>query len=152
MTWIQSDSVEDLKSLGSFKEVKQMIKESSFSLIDIKARGWRELYKKITILQDTLSSLGVSVVPIEKEQQIDGKGFFTSKASEYIFYLLELDGEARLKKLKVTKTHYSNKTKATKWRNDIIKVIHSDKCHHPRADEATSKLTELYKGMIGNEK
>lgn len=148
MNWIQSNSVADLKKLGSFKEVKQIIKQSSSNMIELKARGWNELYKKVAALQEVLASLGANITAIEEEN----KSFFTSKASEYIFYLLELDGETRLKKLKVTKTHYSNKQKATKWRNDIIKVIHSDKCDHPRADEAASKLAEIYKGMLGNEK
>jgi len=147
MNWIQSNSVEDLKKLGSFKEVKQTIKQSSSNMIELKARGWNELYKKVVVLQDVLNSLGVNVRTAINEEN---KSFFTSKASEYIFYLLELDGEARLKKLKVTKTHYSNKVKATKWRNDIIKVIHPDKCNHPKANEAVSKLDEIYKGMIGN--
>ncbi|AKN29965.1 hypothetical protein Ccar_03595 [Clostridium carboxidivorans P7] len=146
MNWIQSNSVADLKELGSFKEVKQTIKQSTSNIIELKARGWNELYKKVAALQGVLDSLGVSIATI------NDKSFFTSEASEYIFYLLELDGEARLKKLKVTKTHYSNREKATKWRNDIIKVIHSDKCHHPKADEAVNKLTEIYKGMLGNEK
>lgn len=146
MTWIQSNSVEDLKKLGAFKDVKQMIKSSSSGLIEIKARGWNDLYKKVARLQEVLNSLGVGIT------STDNESLFTSKASEYIFYLLELDGETRLKKLKVTKSHYSNKEKAKKWRNDIAKVIHSDKCHHPRADEATSKLIELYEGMVGSEK
>lgn len=172
MNWIRSKSVDELKKLGKFRDVKQMVKDSCEGLIEIKARGWNDLYKKINKIYDFFNSIEISNANVEGETKedivkenvikdnIDNKEIlvepndsrlFTSEASEYIFYLLELDGEARLKKLKVTKTHYSNKEKAKKWKNDIAKVIHYDKCHHPLSDEATSMLMDIYRGMIGNE-
>lgn len=160
MEWIKCNSVDELKRLGSFKEVKQMIKESCNGLIEVKSRGWNDLYKKIEKIEEFVSSFGVN---INGENIKDGAGdnkcivkeeggeLFTSKASEYIFYLLKLDGEERLKKLRANKTHYNNKEKARKWKNDIAKIIHYDKCHHPMSNEATSTLMDIYRGMIGNE-
>jgi len=38
--------------------------------------------------------------------------YFTSKSNEYIFYLTELDADIRIKKLRITKSLFSNKNKA----------------------------------------
>lgn len=158
MNWLGVKSVEDLKSLGKFTAVKAEVEKEAGGIINLKLNSWNNLYSSISKFQDMLGNLGVEFNEKAKEQESniaacsseEGE-YFNCKASEYIFYLLELDGEARLKKLKVTKTHYRNKEKAKLWRNEIIKVIHSDKCHNPKADAATSKLTELYKGMVGDE-
>lgn len=158
MNWLAVKSVEELKSLGKFKIVKDEIEKAAGGAVNAKVKGWNKLYLNILDFQQLLSRLGLVQIEKSNETGINSKSsnsesstYFNSKAAEYIFYLLELDGDARLKKLKITKTHYSNKQMAKIWRNEIIKVIHSDKCDHPKADAATSKLTELYKGMVGDE-
>ena len=78
--------------------------------------------------------------------------YFISKASEYIFYLVELDGKERMEKLKVTRKHYSNKKVAKEWRDNIAKEIHPDVCKIKDAEKAIAKLNQLYSGMISNEK
>ncbi len=74
--------------------------------------------------------------------------YFISREAEIIFYLVELEGETRLKKLGINRTHYSNKNKATKWRNDLAKLIHPDKCDHPEAVKAFTILEKMYHEMI----
>ena len=82
----------------------------------------------------------------------NANGYFISKASEYIFYLVELDGKERMEKLKVTRKHYSNKKVAKEWRDNIAKEIHPDVCKIKDAEKAIAKLNQLYAGMISNEK
>ena len=65
--------------------------------------------------------------------------YFKSKEDEYIFYLVELDGELQ-------------QEKAKKWRNSIITVIHPDASSHPNVNDATAKLNEIYKRMTKNAK
>ena len=42
----------------------------------------------------------------------------------------------------------SNKKVAEKWHKEMIKLIHPDRCKHPKATEAMQTLEKLYKGMI----
>ena len=68
---------------------------------------------------------------------------------EYIFYLLELEGELRMQKLGINKSHFTNKKKAKQWRDKISKEIHPDKSDHKKAEEAMAKLNSIYEAMIG---
>lgn len=158
MKWLYVKSLEELKNLGNFRSICKSVKEFRGDVVNINLRSWDKLYEGIAGFQKVLNSLGIDVAetPINSETSLYTENkeisFFTSQAGEYIFYLLELDGEARLKKLKVNKTHYINKEKATKWRNKIAKIIHPDICKHPKSNEAIAKLNELYGGMVDNEK
>lgn len=84
----------------------------------------------------------------EKEEKSE---YFLSKASEFVFYLVELDGETRMEKLGVTKRHFTNKKIAKTWMRNISKEIHPDKCKLSKAEEAMSKLNSMYKLMVNNE-
>ena len=66
--------------------------------------------------------------------------YFTSKGSMYEFFLLELSGEQRAKKLGVTKTHYFDNVLATKWYEKIDKEI--------KSKEAKEQLQAMYGKMI----
>lgn len=81
----------------------------------------------------------------------DNYSFFTSKANEYIFYLTELDGDIRMKKLGITKIHFTSKKKSKEWRDKISKEIHPDINHHPKSQDAMAKLNFIYSSMIGKE-
>lgn len=50
-------------------------------------------------------------------------GIFTSKTSEYIFYLTKLDGKQRNDLLGITDSHYINKTLAKQWYDSILDYI-----------------------------
>ena len=78
--------------------------------------------------------------------------YFKSKADEYIFYLVELDGELQQEKLNIDLALYKDKAKAKEWRNKIITLIHPDTNNHPHVNDATAKLNEIYKRMTKNAK
>jgi hypothetical protein len=78
--------------------------------------------------------------------------YFKSKENEYIFYLLELDGEIQQKKLNIERIFYKDKEKAKKWRNKIMKMINPDISKHPMSTQSTKILNEIYKDMMKNAK
>jgi len=136
---LEVKSLEDLKSLGKHRELVARFKELIGKNTKVNTKSWQNLYESICDYNDSI-----------KKPDIDQ--YFVSKEAEVIFYLVELSGEIRLKMLGLTKSYYSNKNKATKWRNSILKLIHPDKCLYQKASEATIKLNSIYKEMIGNEK
>ena len=73
---------------------------------------------------------------------------FKSKEDEYIFYLLDLDGEIQSKKLNIKPILYKDKIKAKKWRNNITKIINPNISKDRQAMEATKKLNNIYENMM----
>lgn len=143
MNWDTINSVEELKSLGSFKDIKERIRQESKQKIT--ARGWDDLYQKIKQIVKP-----ASIIPESKTANITEQ-YFLSPSIEYIFYLVELDGETRTKKLNITSNLFKNKKAAKSWRDKISKLIHPDLCSHSKSSEAMMKLNELYQQMIGRE-
>ena len=74
--------------------------------------------------------------------------YFKSEAARIIYALVKLDGEPRLKELKIDRSYYRDGEKAKKWRNEIAKLIHPDRCNHQQSAVATHKLTELFSNMV----
>lgn len=74
--------------------------------------------------------------------------YFKSEAARLIFFLVELDGEARMDKLNVTRRLYKEADKAKEWRDSIIEVIHPNVCHHPQAARATEIVNKIYSRMV----
>lgn len=167
MEWLNVSSVDELKKFGKMKNVMSLIKkdiENLFkdkkckeknivSMIVIKSRSWTSLYEKVVALREVISYVNDTVILKNTaiENNNDYNEYFNDKASEYIFYLLELSGKARADKLNIQLKHYSNKKEAKKWRDSIAKVIHPDKCKNKQANKAISKLNQLYEDMINNE-
>ena len=139
-------SLEELKSLGKHKELVVQFKLAIGGDKKVNTKSWENLYEAICAYKELLPKKKVKI--IKEYENI----YFISREAEVIFYLVELSGELRLKKLGITKGHYNNKNKASKWRNDMVKIIHPDKCCHEKASEATSKLNSIYKEMVGDEK
>ncbi len=73
--------------------------------------------------------------------------YFHSKETFLIFVLLYVDGEKRADFLGIEEEMYESKAKAKEWRNSLVKVLHSDRCKHLSADEATAKVNEIYSRM-----
>jgi hypothetical protein len=94
-----------------------------------------------------LISLFTTLNAIVSEKSDD---FFLSKEAEYIFYLTQLEGEARRKKLNANRKLYRDKIAAKKWRDQIYKFIHEDRCCHALSKEACQQLDEMYEGMIND--
>ena len=143
MKWFYCSSIEELKELGSFREVRKKVKEEIGENIKIKANSWRNLFTSISSFKELFKK-------VKSSQQKD-ELYFNSQISKLIFYLLELDGEIRLEKLGVNKLHYLNKEKADKWKRNLVKKLHPDVCNHPKADKAIIEVNSLYKEMIENE-
>ena len=119
------DSIEKLKSsFTNLKEAKDKI--SKILNRKIVANSWQVLYDKY-VTEDL---------------------YFKDKISKYIFYLVELEGKLQLDFLGITYNYYSNKEIAEKWHKEMVKLIHPDRCKHPKATEAMQALEKLYKGMI----
>ncbi len=151
MRWINVKDVNELKSLGKFTQVKQEIKKDVGDNIKITGRGWNDLYKNITKFSNLIEEIYQSDLNKSKDIQQTSNTFdyFTSKSNEYIFYLTELDGDIRMKKLGITKSLFTNKNKAKAWRDKISKEIHPDINNHPKSSLAMAKLNEMYSSMVG---
>lgn len=151
MRWVEVTSVEDLKALGNFREVSKIIKEDLEGIADIKDRSWKGLYDKVIKFRQLLESMIKNESTKEINTIEENYSFFTSKANEYIFYLTELEGDIRMKKLGITKSHFTSKKKSKEWRDKISKEIHPDINHHPKSQDAMAKLNSIYSSMIGKE-
>ena len=114
--------------------------------------SWKNLYNSIIELKQLIHEFEGEINEGNINNNYNDNKYFISKASEYIFYLVELDGKERMEKLKVTRKHYSNKKVAKEWRDNIAKEIHPDVCKIKDAEKAIAKLNQLYSGMISNEK
>ena len=152
MEWFNVKSLDELKKLGKLKDVGAKVKSDCNGIVNIKLGSWKNLYNSIVNLRNFLDQLGVCTNNEIATPKPSTNGYFNSLASEYIFYLVELDGKDRLNKLKVNRKFYSNKKLAKSWRDKIAKEIHPDKCNIPQAKEAIAKLNQLYEGMIDNGK
>lgn len=152
LDWLHVKDLDELKKLGNFKEVRAEIKKFGGKTIHVSGRSWKELLVSIEDFQKAIQQLNLSecknlvdeamVSPSSENtnQTVSESGYFTTKASEYIFYLTELDGEARMNKLGITATHFSSKRKAKTWRDHISNVIHPDVCKHVHASDARLNL------------
>lgn len=142
MNWFMVTSLEELKKLGKFREVSKTIKGEVGEIVKIKSKGWDALYKSV---------LEFRAITSKYNNDCNNSNYFTSKANEYIYCLLELDGEIRMKKLGITRKHFDNSGIAKEWMRAISKEIHPDICGHPKASDAMAKLNSMYNSMVGNE-
>lgn len=72
--------------------------------------------------------------------------YFKDETSEYLYYLLELDGKIKTNKLGITKRLYSNKEAALKWKEKIEDKL-TDTTHE-KYELGIKELEELYNFMI----
>ncbi|WYE64881.1 hypothetical protein LDK10_05720 [Fusobacterium animalis] len=73
--------------------------------------------------------------------------YFKSKASMYLFALLEITGKVQLDLLGITYNHYKDKESAKNWYEDIMKTIKNS--NHTNLENAIRNLKMLYAGMLG---
>ena len=151
MRWINVKDVNELKSLGKFAEVKREIKQDVGDNIKITGRGWNDLYNNITKFSNLVQHCDLDSKD-RSQSSHTSLSYFTSKSNEYIFYLTELDGEIRMKKLGITKSLFTNKNAAKAWRDKISREIHPDISNHPKSTLAMAKLNEMYSSMVGKNK
>lgn len=168
MNWLYVKSIEELKAFGKMKDVKKLVKkdlaeffkkqksadQNITEMIKITSGSWVGLYNKICALREFMNTIKVDNSLIEKDVVNESKAteikYFKSEEDEIIFYLLEMEGKKRSEKLGITRACFINEKEAKKWRNRISKKIHPDKTNNKNATEATAKLNQLYKEMIGD--
>lgn len=151
MKWLYVETIEELKKCGSFKEIRQEIKESLGEKVSIKFDSWENLLNAIQELRQFIFKANNIIFQNNTELLEMSKTslYFQSDAARIIYALLELDGEQRLRELGVIKSYTKDLEKAKNWRNNIAKKIHPDICKHPKASEASIKLTKIYEQMTG---
>lgn len=149
MEWLETETLEDLKQLGSYRKMREEIKNSLGNRIYFKARGWADLWEVVQSIRQ-LKLSGILPQKIEQYQanvSDENLMYFKSEADRIIYALLRLDGEQRLRELGVNKSHTRDLEKAKSWRNKLAKLIHPDVCKHPESVEASTELTNLYEQM-----
>ena len=105
-SWHDITSLEELKGLGTFKEVRdQIFKEAG--QIKLSRQSWDALWRAIQDKKTIRTNSNIAPeYPKESIPCNQESIYFKDKACEIIFYLLELEGEIRLKKLSVNNRHY----------------------------------------------
>lgn len=73
--------------------------------------------------------------------------FFVSDEAKLIFVLLYVENEERAKLLGIEEEMYESIELAKSWKSKIVKKIHPDRCKHPKATEAMSKVNSIYARM-----
>jgi len=139
-------SISELKTCGKLKDVREQFK-SCIDSSKFKTNTWANMFESIKAAKEMAESITGKPVP-ETTQASGNDPYFKGEAERYIFFLLEMDGEARKQKLKINRLNYSDKAYAKKWKDSIAKIVHPDNCKHPLAEAAYTELTEMYKGMI----
>ena len=172
MKWYEAKSVKELKSIGKLKEVKLNINDDLKAItgrskiedfIKMGSNSWNSQYEKIQALKKVInifpSEVGEGTEILNSED--NGKkvqamsevecNYFKSESDRYIFCLLELSGEQRMKQLKIYKSLYINRNAAKEWYYEIARSIHPDTCKNKKASEAMAELTSIYNKMVENE-
>jgi hypothetical protein len=144
MHWLNTESADELKKLGSFKKVKAEVQKYLSKSIQIKARGWKDLFSII----EKLKSLVILKSSQNNSNENSSSDYFKSEAARYIYALVELSGEPQLEELGLDRIHFRDKAKAKELRNKIVHEIHPDKCNHPKSEEAMNKLTKLFQEVV----
>ena len=98
LDWLHVKDLDELKKLGNFKEVRAEIKKFGGKTIHVSGRSWKELLVSIEDFQKAIQQLNLSecknlvdeamVSPSSENtnQTVSESGYFTTKASEYIFF------------------------------------------------------------------
>jgi hypothetical protein len=132
---LNAQSVDELKKLGKYKEIRNLIQQELTNRLQIKASGWNDLYDVISLMR--------------KVEELENIPYFKSETDRLIYSLIELSGEPQLKALCINKSHFRDAKKAKALRNSIAHKIHPDKSKHPKAEEAMGELTKLFRGVLG---
>lgn len=78
-------------------------------------------------------------------------GYFVNENREYVFYLTQMSGKERAKKIGNRLELYKNKDLATKWYNDILKKLDLENNQDEDTLDAEAILNLFYASMIGED-
>lgn len=126
------NSLNDLKELGSFSDVVQVINKEIYPM-RVSASSYEELLECVETLRKNW-------LPFHN-------GFFINKRKEYIYYLLEHDGEKRENLLGINDKIYSDPKEAKRWYKKMAQVIRADLGDCDNAKKAFHKLQEIYEDL-----
>ncbi|MNK97341.1 hypothetical protein D3C87_1176670 [compost metagenome] len=140
MKWHEAGCEQDLKSIGEFETVLNLVSEDLGEKISLSVTNWDELLSAVKILKNLFN---------EASQKNKEGSYFKTELDHLIFSLTELDGKDRQKQLNIGPLHYKNNELAKKWRKSLANKLHEDRCKHPKAKEAWHKMEEIYKEMLG---
>jgi hypothetical protein len=143
-----AQSVGELKKLGKYRAIRNLIQQELTNRLQIKASGWNDLYDVISLLRK-IGNVQEQDHQISHTEKSDDLPYFKSETDRLIYSLIELSGEPQLRALCINKSHFRDAKKAKILRNSIAHKIHPDKSKHPKAEEAMGKLTKLFKGVLG---
>jgi hypothetical protein len=145
---LNAQSVDELKKLGKYKEIRNLIQQELTNRLQIKASGWNDLYDVISLMRK-VGSRQKEDHQISHVEELENIPYFKSETDRLIYSLIELSGEPQLKALCINKSHFRDAKKAKALRNSIAHKIHPDKSKHPKAEEAMGELTKLFRGVLG---
>ncbi|MBX9138341.1 MULTISPECIES: hypothetical protein [unclassified Clostridium] len=166
MKWYEASSIEELKQIGNLKVVKMEINKDIKRItgrsklegfIKMGSSSWKGQYEKILSLKKIINNFNGSDINGYNRKEYLGQAndinfnYFKSEADKYIFCLLELSGEERMRQLKIYKSLYVNKEAAREWYMNIAKSIHPDICSCEKSVEAMAELTSIYNKMVKHE-
>ncbi|MDA8453685.1 hypothetical protein M4R22_02800 [Acidovorax sp. GBBC 3334] len=122
-------TIEDLYKLGPIDKAIDRI-NNELSPLSICAKDYESL-------MDSIKHLQRNWAPLKPE-------YFTTKRKEYIYYILEHDGEKREKLLGISDQIYKNAEEAKRWKRRIVKIIRPDLGDCKAAEDAFKKLQEIF--------
>ncbi|MEO0604275.1 MAG: hypothetical protein AAF211_22760 [Myxococcota bacterium] len=131
----RADSIDDLKQLGAFREVKALFQARLGPGVRVRVRSWQGL----------LDAVRHAVRGCARSAASDA--IFVSPAARAIFGLLELDGDAQFRLLGISVRHFRDRTLARTWRDGLARLVHPDRCEHPDAARAMGEVSEIYQAM-----
>ncbi|MBE9142807.1 hypothetical protein [Planktothrix mougeotii] len=163
MEWFQVKTLDDLKKLGSYKDIRQEIQNSLSERIALKARGWQELWEAVQAIQkvnsqriyERISSPGNYISEkrnFSSENPEASEQFFISTKHKLAFCILKQQGGCLENEIGITREHYLNKDLAKKWRDEMINQFHPDKNVGDDSslnNEVSQKITLIYKRLTG---
>lgn len=151
MNWYECNEIENLKEIGSFKEVKRKISVDLKGNAKITARSWNELFEKVTFLRELfLTTSDIKALQFDNFSQW-GK-YFTSKKHEIGFMLLKHEGTVFDEELGIKKKHYIDKKAAKEWKSKYQLMFHPDKNIGDNSLDyvmVISKINKIYNRMVG---
>jgi hypothetical protein len=83
-----------------------------------------------------------------KTEEPTFESYFCNPEAMIIFALLYLEGDIRSKILGIHEPLYESKKKAQGWKRQLVSKLHPDRCKHPQANDALSKLNDIFNRMI----
>ena len=143
----------NLKFKKDILKLKRILNYNAFKQISEKTYIGNLDNNEIRVLKEKISKiLNKKVVAgswqVLYDKYVTEDLYFKDKISKYIFFLVELEGKPQLEFLGITYDYYRDRKIAEKWHKEMVKLIHPDRCKHPKATEAMQALEKLYKGMI----